>query len=262
LFNTHSFFTGGGALTRNGKLIFLDATKSDFAAVQVAWEEDDNVAFMLTATENQWEQTMSSFATILVFHVVLPLWALATLCHAKAILQPHLALMGPIWKPTAPVIVLIVELCTMPSLAIKLALCGSGFTGDPPREFTRFFATMLNGCGLWTSMVMALHWIEERKTVSPSSSGRKIGENIVRTRPRSLLALFVLAVGGDTTASSLLALRYIRDSQMVASLIIWSLATIPIAIYFICATRNLIFAVLRHAKLSNQRIAPSATCTA
>ena len=66
-----------------------------------------------------------------------------------------------LWPPTKPVMVLATEAVSCPALAV-VCLGGPGGSTDVwPIAVHGFFMTGLSGCGLFTTLVMAMHWRTE-----------------------------------------------------------------------------------------------------
>ena len=149
---------GTGELTRRGPMPMLQVAFKDVRDLIEAARAGVTVSFLLEPTENKFLLLYRGWWYILVIRGLMPLLGFTTGALALKNLRAHVRLGGRsiLYPPTKPVMVLVSEMLVCPVLGV-VTLCGPHGSNDAWTITTRrFFASMLTGWSLFTTLIMAV----------------------------------------------------------------------------------------------------------
>lgn len=152
-----------GASTRHRRMPMVEVVVADVDAALSYLADERAAALLLAPSANPWREMWRSWAWVLLQRVLPALAGLVAGARAASNLRTHVRLGGRavLWPPTKPVMVLATEAVSCPALAV-VCLGGPGGSTDVwPIAVHGFFMTGLSGCGLFTTLVMAMHWRTE-----------------------------------------------------------------------------------------------------
>ena len=227
-----------GVLTRRGRMPMLQVGWDDVRKLHALDDAERargarGVRLLLAPSENEWVLFWASWPWVLFIRVVMPLLAFATGFRAAGNLRAHVELggRGALWPPTKPVVVLCVEMVVCPILGVVYAGGPHGSSSVWDLSATRFFFTGLAGFGLFTTLLMAMHWRTE--------SGR-LRDGAVHAKNTDFAGpalLFVLTVGVDAVFSALAAANVVspNNTMFPAAVVLYTLAQFCASFYFFYA---------------------------
>ena len=264
----HAHDGSNGVMTRRGRLLMLQAEWDDVRKLNDASRAGLRVSLLLAPSENEWVLFWSSWPWVFILRVVMPLLGLATGARAASNLRDHVALggRGVLWPPTKPIVVLAVEMLVCPTLAVVYAGGPHGSSSVWSLATTRFFFTGLAGWGLFTTLLMAMHWRTESGRLRGADPSRPHEKNTDCAGP---LGLFVLTVGIDTVFSALGSVNVVspNNTMFPVAVVLYTVAQFCASFYFFYAAWSVRagFHVIASPHATNdeparaQRLSPHAT---
>ena len=158
LYHANDGSTRSSGLTRSGAMPMLQVAWWDVSDLVEAARAGATVSLQLEPSVNKFRPFWHSWAWVLGIRGLMPLLGFTAGGVALKNLRAHIRLGGRsiLWPPTKPVMVLVSEMFVCPLLGVFCVGGPGGSTSTWTFSKEQFFASMLTGWSLFTTLIMAV----------------------------------------------------------------------------------------------------------